>query len=113
MNILYLILKFVIGGILILAITLLANYINPKYGGILAVAPIITTLSIIFVKYETNTKITQQLILSAIYYIIPTLGFLILMYFLITKINLIYSLIISYIFWIIIVIILHKLTTIN
>ena len=106
---LYLILKFIIGGSLILGITLLANNIHPKWGGILAVAPIITTLSIIFVKYETNLQTTQQLILSAIYFIIPTLIFLIIMYFLLNKLNLIYSFIIAYVVWFIIVFILQKI----
>lgn len=109
MNLLYLILKFVIGGSLILGITILANYIHPKWGGMVAVAPIITTLSIIFVKYETDLQTTQQLILSSIYFIIPTLIFLIIMYFLLNKINLIYSFIIAYTIWGIIVFIAQKI----
>lgn len=109
MNTLYLILKFIIGGSLILGITLLANHIHPKWGGILAVAPIITTLSIIFVKYETNLQTTQQLILSAIYFIIPTLIFLIIIYFLLNKLNLIYSFLIAYVVWGIIVFIIQKM----
>ncbi|MFT4303642.1 MAG: GlpM family protein [Candidatus Woesearchaeota archaeon] len=108
MSTLYLILKFILGGSLLLGITLLANYIHPKWGGILAVAPIITTLSIIFVRYENSLQTTQQLILSAIYFIIPTLIFLIIMYFLLNKINLIYSLLIAYIIWIIVVLIIQK-----
>lgn len=99
MNILYLILKFIIGGGLVIGVTFLAKYINPKWGGVFAVAPLIATLSIIFVKYETNLQTTQELILSSIYYIIPTLIFLIVMYFLASRINLIYALIISYIVW--------------
>lgn len=106
---LYLILKFIIGGSLILGITLLANHIHPKWGGILAVAPIITTLSIIFVKYETDLQTTQQLILSAIYFIIPTLIFLIIMYFLLNKINIVYSFLIAYVVWFIIVFIIQKI----
>lgn len=109
MYIAYLILKFVLSGGLILGITLLANYIHPKWGGLLAVAPIITTLSIIFVKYETNLQTTQQLILSAIYFIIPTLFFLIIMYFLLNKLNLIYSFLVAYIVWGIIVFVIQKI----
>ena len=109
MSILYLILKFIVGGGIILAVTLLANYIHPKWGGILVVAPIIATLSIIFVRYETNLHTTQQLILSAIYFIIPTLIFLIIMYFLLNKLNLIYSFIIAYVIWGIIVLIIKRI----
>ena len=109
MYIAYLILKFVLSGGLILGITLLENYIHPKWGGLLAEAPIITTLSIIFVKYETNLQTTQQLILSAIYFIIPTLFFLIIMYFLLNKLNLIYSFLVAYIVWGIIVFVIQKI----
>lgn len=109
MKTLYLILKFSIGGGLILGITLLTKYINPKFGGILSVAPIITTLSIIFVKYETDLQTTRRLILSAIYYIIPTLLFLIAMYFLLNKLNLIYSLILAYFVWVIALISLQRI----
>ncbi len=99
MNIFFYILKFIIGGGLVIGITFLAKYINPRWGGILAVMPIITVLSIIFVKYETNLQTAQELILSSIYYIIPTLIFLIAMYFLVSRTNLIFSLATSYFIW--------------
>ncbi len=108
MNISYLILKFLIGGGLIVGVTFLTKYINPRLGGFLVVAPIITTLSIIFVKFETNLQTTQELILSSIYYFIPTLIFLILMYFLISKVNLISSFVISYAIWAVIVFAMQK-----
>ncbi len=108
MNYLYLLLKFFIGGAIIVSVTLLANYIHPKWGGLIAVAPIITTLSIIFVKYETSINTTQQLILSSIYFIIPTLIFLIAMYFLLNKFNLTSSLGISYALWIVIILCMQK-----
>lgn len=108
MNYSFLLLKFFIGGVIIVSATLLANYIHPKWGGLVAVAPIITTLSIIFVKYETNLQTTQQLILSSIYFIIPTLIFLIAMYFLLNKFNLISSLSISYVLWVVIILGMQK-----
>lgn len=109
MSVAYLLLKFIIGGGIIVGVTLLANYIHPKWGGVLAVAPIIATLSIIFVKHETSLQTTQQLILSTIYFIIPTLIFLVTMYFLLNKLNLIYSLLISYVVWGVIVLIIQKI----
>ena len=44
----YLPLKFLIGGGVIVGVTFLAEQVNPKYGGILAAAPITTTLAILF-----------------------------------------------------------------
>jgi uncharacterized membrane protein (GlpM family) len=108
MNYLYLLLKFIIGGGIVLAVTLLVNYVTPRWGGMIAVAPIITTLSFIFVNYETNIDTTRQVVLASIRYIIPTLFFLILLYFLLNKLNLTLSLIISYLFWISIIIVQKK-----
>lgn len=108
MNIYYLMLKFVIGGGLIVAVTFLTKYINPRLGGFLVVAPIITTLSIIFVKFETNLQTTQELILSSIYYFIPTLIFLIVMYLLISRVNFIPSFVISYATWAVTVLVIQK-----
>ena len=99
MYVAYLIFKFVVGGGLILGITLLANYIHPKWGGIMAVAPVITTLSIVFVRLETDLQTTRELILSAIHFVVPTLLFLVSMYFLVGHLNLLYSFLISYLIW--------------
>ncbi|MFA6225075.1 MAG: hypothetical protein WC620_02585 [Methanoregula sp.] len=44
MDYLYTLLKFVIGGSVIVGVTFLAGQGDPRYGGMLAVAPIITTL---------------------------------------------------------------------
>ena len=49
MNYLYLLLKFVAGGIIVAGTTVLTEQIDPRYGGILATAPIITTLTLVFV----------------------------------------------------------------
>jgi len=106
MNYLYLLLKFIIGGGIIVAVTLLANYINPKWGGIIAVAPITTTLAIIFVRLETNTLTTQKLIMASIIYVIPSVIFLVAMYFLLTKFNLTTSLSLSFAMWLITVLIM-------
>ncbi|MFT4326233.1 MAG: DUF3147 family protein [Candidatus Woesearchaeota archaeon] len=105
---LYLLLKFLIGGSLLLGITLLADHIHPKWGGALAVAPVLTTLSIVFVYAETNVQTTQHLILSAIYFIIPTLLFLIIMYVLLSRFNLLYSFLIAYFLWGLCVYVLQK-----
>lgn len=103
----YLLLKFVIGGGIIVAVTLLANYINPKWGGIIAVAPITTTLSIIFVRMETNVITTQELVMASIVYVIPSILFLFAMYFLISRMNLVTSLSASFGVWLVAVLIMR------
>ena len=75
MNYLYTALKFLAGGGIIVGVTLLAQDIDPKYGGILAAAPITTTLAFLFTYSETNAATTQQLVLSAFYFAIPTVLF--------------------------------------
>jgi uncharacterized membrane protein (GlpM family) len=77
MNHLALLLKFVIGGVVVAGTTVLTEQIDPRYGGILATAPIITTMALIFVYLETGAPTTQQLALNSFYFIIPTALFLI------------------------------------
>lgn len=82
MNYLYTALKFLAGGGIIVGVTLLAQDIDPKYGGILAAAPITTTIAFLFTYSETNAATTQQLVLSAFYFAIPTVLFLLVLYIL-------------------------------
>ncbi len=76
MDYLSLLLKFVLGGAIVAGTTALAEQIDPKYGGILATAPIITTLSIWYVYVEANAPTAQQLAANSFYFIIPTALFL-------------------------------------
>lgn len=45
MDYLYTLLKFIIGGSVIVGVTFLAEHVDPRYGGMIAAAPIITTLA--------------------------------------------------------------------
>ena len=76
MNHLALLLKFVIGGVVVAGTTVLTEQIDPRYGGILATAPIITTMALIFVYTEAGTSLTRDLALNSFYFIIPTALFL-------------------------------------
>ena len=51
-------------------------------GAILAAAPIITTLAFLFTYNEAGVATTQQLVIGAFYFAIPTLAFLLTLYFL-------------------------------
>jgi len=81
----YIILKFLIGGGVIVGVTLLSEQVNPKYGGILVAAPIITSLAILFTWSEAGQATTRQLVMGAFWFAIPTLLFLLVLYLLMAR----------------------------
>jgi uncharacterized membrane protein (GlpM family) len=85
MNYLALLLKFLVGGAVVAGTTVLTEQIDPRYGGILATAPIITTMALIFVYLETTAPTTQLLALNSFYFIIPTALFLASLSFLMSR----------------------------
>jgi uncharacterized membrane protein (GlpM family) len=92
MDYLYTLLKFIIGGSVIVGVTMLAEHADPKYGGMLAAAPIITTLAFLFTYTEAGRQTTQQLVISAFWFAIPTLLFLLAFYFLMNRFGILQSL---------------------
>jgi uncharacterized membrane protein (GlpM family) len=78
----YILLKFLIGGGVIVGVTLLAEQVNPKYGGILVAAPIITSLAILFTWSEAGQATSRQLVIGAFWFVIPTMLFLLVLYLL-------------------------------
>ena len=68
MDYLYTLLKFIIGGSVIVGVTLLAEHADPRYGGMLAAAPIITTLAFLFTYSEAGRETTRQLVISAFWF---------------------------------------------
>jgi uncharacterized membrane protein (GlpM family) len=87
----YLALKFFLGGGIIVGVTFLAEQANPRYGGILAVAPLTTTLAILFTYSEAGQRTAQQLVMDAFWFVIPTMLFLLALYLLMTRYQLIPS----------------------
>ena len=85
MNYLYMLLKFIIGGSVIVGVTVLAEQVDPRYGGMLAAAPIITTLAFLFTYSEAGQETTRQLVVSAFWFAIPSILFLLTLYFLLTR----------------------------
>jgi len=61
------VLRFIAAGGIIVGVTLIVQHIDPKYGGILAAAPITTTLAFIFTYSSTGEDITRQLVLGSFY----------------------------------------------
>ena len=100
MDYLYTLLKFVVGGGIIVGVTFLAQTIDPKYGGILAAAPITTTIAFVFMYSDAGAPLTQQLVLAAFYFAIPTLVFLCALYMLMNRFSFFPSLGGAYAVWI-------------
>jgi len=87
----YLALKFLLGGGIIVGVTFLAEQADPKYGGILAAAPLTTTLAILFTYSEAGQTTAQQLAIDAFWFVIPTMLFLLVLYLLLTRYTLLPS----------------------
>ena len=92
MDYLYTLLKFVVGGSVIVGVTLLAEHVDPRYGGMLAAAPIITTIAFLFTYSEAGRETTRQLAMSAFWFAIPTMLFLLAFWFLTSRYGLLPSL---------------------
>jgi uncharacterized membrane protein (GlpM family) len=111
MDYLYTLLKFIIGGSVIVGVTLLAEHADPRYGGMLAAAPIITTLAFLFTYSEAGRETTQQLVISAFFFAIPSLIFLLAFYFLMSRFSFLLSLGGAYGIWIGAVLIMNRIVT--
>ncbi|MGA2935366.1 MAG: GlpM family protein [Methanomicrobiales archaeon] len=92
--------KFLVGGCVIVGVTYLARSVDPKYGGILAAAPVMTTLAFIFTRAETSPATTQALVLSSLYFAIPSLIFLLALFLLLDRFPFLPSLGGAYAIWI-------------
>jgi uncharacterized membrane protein (GlpM family) len=102
-------LKFVAGGSIIVGVTYLAQQVNPRYGGILAAAPIITTLAFLFTYNEAGVDTTRQLVLGTFFFAIPSLVFLLSLWFLMTRFSLLESLGGAYGIWLGCVLVVSRL----
>lgn len=111
MNYFYLLTKFLIGGGIIVGVTLLAQQVDPKYGGILAAAPITTTLAFLFLYNESGQELTQQLVISSFYFAIPTVLFLLALYLLMNRFGFLSSLCGAYGIWILALLGMNRMVT--
>lgn len=108
MEYLFLLLTFLAGGGIVAGTTLLSQNLDPRYGGILAVAPVITTLSFVFTRFGTSEKSTQDLALYSLYFLVPTILFLVSVYLLMSRYSIFPSLILSFGVWLVAVLIMMR-----
>jgi len=111
MDYLYTFLKFIIGGIIIVGVTVLAEHVDPRYGGILAAAPMITTLAFLFTWSEAGQQTAQQLVIATFWFVIPTMVFLLAFYFLMSRFSLLMTLVGAYGIWIVATLIVDRIMT--
>jgi uncharacterized membrane protein (GlpM family) len=108
MDILYTALKFIAAGSIIVGVTLLAQQADPRYGGILAAAPITTTLAFLFTYSETGQAVTRELVLGSFWFAIPTLLFLLALYLLMGRFSFPQGLLAAFLFWIVAVLVMVR-----
>jgi len=108
----YLALKFLIGGGVIVGITVLARQVDPKYGGMLAAAPIMTTLAFLFTYSEAGKATTQALVISAFWFAIPSLLFLLTLWFLMARFSIFPSLGGAFGIWLAAVVVMNRALTV-
>ena len=109
MDLSFLLLRFLIGGGVIAGVTYLALQIDPKYGGILAAAPITTTLAFLFTFSGAGQETSRDLLISMFWFAIPTLFFILVLWCLIARYPLIPSLGGAFLFWLVAVIVMNRL----
>jgi uncharacterized membrane protein (GlpM family) len=100
MNHYYTIFKFLIGGGMVVGVTWLSRFVDPKYGGLLIAAPIVTTIAFLFTYVENGTQTTQQLVLASFSFMIPTLLFVLTLFLLMSRFPFVMSLVTAYLVWI-------------
>jgi uncharacterized membrane protein (GlpM family) len=110
MELLYLLITFLAGGGIIAGVTYLTQAAGPRFAGILAVAPIVTTLSFLFASFGTSQERTQGLVLASLIFLIPTILFLACLYLLMYRYSLFVSLAGAYGIWAITVLGVARLT---
>lgn len=71
----YLLLIFLAGGSIVAGTIYISDLVDPEYGGILAVAPIITTLAFLFISMHSTQERTHELILGSIAFLVRPLSF--------------------------------------
>jgi uncharacterized membrane protein (GlpM family) len=108
MEYLYTAFKFLVGGGMIVGVTWLARFVDPKYGGILVAAPIITTIAFIFTYAESGALTTQNLVLASFSFMIPTVLFVLALFLLMFRISFVMSLIGAYAIWIVGVLVVNR-----
>jgi uncharacterized membrane protein (GlpM family) len=102
--------QFVVGGGIIVVMSILAKNFHPKYAALIYALPIQFTIAAIFIYLGTKQGTIQQLAQNSLFYILGFVIFIISFYFLTKNYNFWTSLGISYLIFFCITLIILKFT---
>jgi uncharacterized membrane protein (GlpM family) len=108
MNIYQTILQFLLSGAVVVIATILSKSFDSKWAGLLVALPTMTILGLIFISINTTTTITQRYLLSALLFMIPAAVYILSVYMLFEKVNLVLNCLISIIPFGIVVFVIQK-----
>ena len=109
MNTLQIILQFIISGAVVVGATLLSKSFDSKWAGLLVALPIMTLLGFIFISMNTGATVTQRYLISALIFMLPAAIYILSLYLLFGKVNLVTNCLISIIPFGIVVFIIQRL----
>ena len=98
----YYFLQFFLGGASVVAITLIAKYINPKYTGIAYALPVILLVAVIFVYLGQGVEASKNTLKSTFTYEFTLVYFIYAFYFLLQRMDFWYAMGIALFSWVII-----------
>lgn len=92
--------RFIVGGTLVLLIGMIAKNGKSTIAGIIALFPVITAVSFSFLARTTDIKIVKDAVLSGILSLPATVIFLAVFYICVGKMNLMSTLAVSLLSWV-------------
>lgn len=95
-------LQFFLGGASVVAITLIAKYIDPKYTGVVYALPVILIVAMIFIYLEQGLEISKSTLKSTFVYEFTLVYFILAFYFLLQKMDFWWAIGIALISWIVV-----------
>jgi uncharacterized membrane protein (GlpM family) len=104
-------LRFVLGGTLVLIVSIVAKNGKTTIAGIIALFPIITAVSFYFMSKTVEVKTLKDAILTSLISFPTTLAFLASLFLCVNRFNIVLSLIISVFVWLIAAIIMYYIKT--
>jgi uncharacterized membrane protein (GlpM family) len=95
-------LQFFLGGASVVAITLIAKYINPKYTGVVYALPVILIVAMIFIYLDQGLETSKSTLKSTFIYEFTLVYFILAFYFLLQRVDFWWAMGISLFSWAII-----------
>lgn len=93
--------RFILGGTLVLLVSIVSKSGKSTAAGIIALFPVITAVSFTLLAQTVDINILRNSVLTAILSLPATLAFLLAFYFCVGRMNIILTLVICFILWLI------------